>query len=627
MERAEREAGYKRESRVRYKSGKGGGAGRAREPAAGRPNAGVAAGDETRGAGTTTTRGRERRAVRRDARTVAWSPSSTPNPIAVSPAGVSTWRRQTWRRRRERGSTRTTSGQTTTTKTTTRAGEENDRGRGGRGARGHRRRLRKSTPRHLTRQISARRVCVFSSDPLRASGGRRRRSWSKARAAGGLAGSARMEEPEEMEPEELIAMANRERWVGMTEWRVDAFSTLHQRGKKHYSDVFRVGDCPWRLSLYPRGNAAVGPKNRDQVALYLEAADAGSAPEGWRRHVDFKLEICHEVRANPATPRATAETADDTRHNPRVSRAAPRAEISRARAPPVVPIDHTAYGASHRTDPVPRRHPGSLRKTSTHPDPPRRRTHATTPPSPGRQSRLPAPRVARSTLTSSTPSLTRPIPRIPRFLVPSQDPSRSVWRSATHEFNSGTSDGTWGFSQFSTHRRLESDPGFLVDGAATVRGYVRVNWRLDAGTEDPAGFTRTILLGPRDFVETGLRLPEATKNFSSTSSWRRRTNPRRARPRPRERFRRGRPILQRGRRRRRGRARRVRPPRFQGAPRGYSRRGSRAHAAGGFVDGSSVVSPSRGPPRRHRALADAEPLVRIRVRRAPSRRSSRGDGV
>ena len=88
-----------------------------------------------------------------------------------------------------------------------------------------------------------------------------------------------------------------------------------------------------------------------------------------------------------------------------------------------------------------------------------------------------------------------------------------MWRSATHEFNSGTSDGTWGFSQFSTHRRLESDPGFLVDGAATVRGYVRVNWRLDAGTEDPAGFTRTILLGPRDFVETGLRLPEATKKF------------------------------------------------------------------------------------------------------------------
>ena len=131
-----------------------------------------------------------------------------------------------------------------------------------------------------------------------------------------------------------MAIANRERWVGMTEWRVDAFSTLHQRGKKHYSDVFRVGDCPWRLSLYPRGNATVSPKNRDQVALYLEAADAGSAPEGWRRHVDFKLEICHEVRATPETP---ARDRRDGRRHPTQSLAFParrRApEISRARAP------------------------------------------------------------------------------------------------------------------------------------------------------------------------------------------------------------------------------------------------------------------------------------------------------
>jgi hypothetical protein len=88
-----------------------------------------------------------------------------------------------------------------------------------------------------------------------------------------------------------------------------------------------------------------------------------------------------------------------------------------------------------------------------------------------------------------------------------------VWRSATHEFNSGTSDGTWGFSQFTTHRHLESDPGFLVDGAATVRGYVRVNWRRDAAPADPAAFTRTIRLGPRDVIDTGLRLPLATKTF------------------------------------------------------------------------------------------------------------------
>ena len=31
-----------------------------------------------------------------------------------------------------------------------------------------------------------------------------------------------------------------------------SFSTLGVRGKKHFSDVFFVGDCPWRLSLYPK---------------------------------------------------------------------------------------------------------------------------------------------------------------------------------------------------------------------------------------------------------------------------------------------------------------------------------------------------------------------------------------
>lgn len=31
-----------------------------------------------------------------------------------------------------------------------------------------------------------------------------------------------------------------------------SFSTLVQRGKKHFSDVFYVGGCPWRLSLYPK---------------------------------------------------------------------------------------------------------------------------------------------------------------------------------------------------------------------------------------------------------------------------------------------------------------------------------------------------------------------------------------
>ena len=56
------------------------------------------------------------------------------------------------------------------------------------------------------------------------------------------------------------------RWEGNHEWRISGFPTLWQRGKKHYSDVFTVGGCPWRLSLYPKGNTAI-KGSRDHVAL------------------------------------------------------------------------------------------------------------------------------------------------------------------------------------------------------------------------------------------------------------------------------------------------------------------------------------------------------------------------
>lgn len=85
------------------------------------------------------------------------------------------------------------------------------------------------------------------------------------------------------------------RWEGNHEWRICGFPTLWQRGKKHYSDVFTVGECPWRLSLYPKGNTAI-KGSRDHVAVYLEAADAGSAPVGWRRFVEFKLAVVNKVR-------------------------------------------------------------------------------------------------------------------------------------------------------------------------------------------------------------------------------------------------------------------------------------------------------------------------------------------
>ena len=84
------------------------------------------------------------------------------------------------------------------------------------------------------------------------------------------------------------------------------FSTLWQRGKKHYSDVFTVGKVPWRLSLYPKGNSAI-KGSRDHVAIYLEAADAGSAPAGWKRFVEFKLAIVNMVRSHPLTRTVSAD--------------------------------------------------------------------------------------------------------------------------------------------------------------------------------------------------------------------------------------------------------------------------------------------------------------------------------
>ena len=68
--------------------------------------------------------------------------------------------------------------------------------------------------------------------------------------------------------------------------------------------MFNAGGCPWRLSLYPKGNTAI-KGSRDHVAVYLEAADAGSAPVGWRRFVEFKLAVVNKVRGVGGAPLRT----------------------------------------------------------------------------------------------------------------------------------------------------------------------------------------------------------------------------------------------------------------------------------------------------------------------------------
>lgn len=179
-----------------------------------------------------------------------------------------------------------------------------------------------------------------------------------------------------------------------------SFSTLWTRGKKHFSEVFYVGGCPWRLSLYPkcvpascgstpfanpagrrpslgeptrriigcphsltllvaslayRGNTAV-KGSRDHVAIYLESADSAAAPVGWKRFVDFRLGVVQQ---------------------------------------PVRPARKAASRAGRPSNGLP---------DSPH----------------------------------SLPLRTQPL---------DAGVDKSIWRSGSHEFNSETSDGTWGFSQ------------------------------------------------------------------------------------------------------------------------------------------------------------------------------------
>ena len=97
------------------------------------------------------------------------------------------------------------------------------------------------------------------------------------------------------------------------------------------------------------------------------------------------------------------------------------------------------------------------------------------------------------------------------------DETKTVWRSGQHEFNSDTSDGTWGFSQFVSVASLHASPGFLTqDGssgeeALVVRCGVIVRWKREGadgpgavgrdsgrGTRDPGSGTRDPGPGTRD---------------------------------------------------------------------------------------------------------------------------------
>jgi hypothetical protein len=82
-----------------------------------------------------------------------------------------------------------------------------------------------------------------------------------------------------------------------------SFSTLWTRGKKHFSEVFFVGGCPWRLSLYPRCATCNAPRRLLRFRPRRDGRSARCVRDAacrcaWRTH----------PRALPPPPRRVARS-------------------------------------------------------------------------------------------------------------------------------------------------------------------------------------------------------------------------------------------------------------------------------------------------------------------------------
>uniref|UniRef100_A0A7N0V5G9 ubiquitinyl hydrolase 1 n=1 Tax=Kalanchoe fedtschenkoi TaxID=63787 RepID=A0A7N0V5G9_KALFE len=70
-------------------------------------------------------------------------------------------------------------------------------------------------------------------------------------------------------------------------WTIENFSRLNT--KKHYSDIFVVGNYKWRILIFPKGN------NVDFLSMYLDVADSTTLPYGWSRHAHFSLSVVNQA--------------------------------------------------------------------------------------------------------------------------------------------------------------------------------------------------------------------------------------------------------------------------------------------------------------------------------------------
>ncbi|KAM1524129.1 hypothetical protein ACFX10_008759 [Malus domestica] len=70
-------------------------------------------------------------------------------------------------------------------------------------------------------------------------------------------------------------------------WTIENFTRLDN--KNHYSDIFVVGGFKWRIIMFPKGNQV------DALSMYLDAADSGTLPYGWRRFAHFSLAVVNQI--------------------------------------------------------------------------------------------------------------------------------------------------------------------------------------------------------------------------------------------------------------------------------------------------------------------------------------------
>ncbi|KAG2324808.1 hypothetical protein Bca4012_039309 [Brassica carinata] len=75
-------------------------------------------------------------------------------------------------------------------------------------------------------------------------------------------------------------------------WVIKNFSSLRE---KLYSTPVQIGDCKWRLAVYPKGAF-----NTDHLSLFLEIADCESLRFGLRRFVKVGLTIVRQVSEEPS---------------------------------------------------------------------------------------------------------------------------------------------------------------------------------------------------------------------------------------------------------------------------------------------------------------------------------------